>query len=403
MKIPTLRKIIYTTLALTVLTGCGQKPVPSFSEADSLRSPLEVWIFADLHYLASSLHDDGSAFQQLMEQGDGKLSEYSEQIADELIRLALERHPDAVIIPGDLTFNGELISLQELCGKLKNLTSAGIPVLVLPGNHDLYYPYARSYFGANPRKTSSITPEQFRSICGEFGWDQALATDRDSYSYVYELTDDVELMFLDANTIDAPGRIPESTLSWAKKQLRWAKEDGKQVITVTHQSILPQNRFMTSGFLMDNSEQVSKLLRKTGVALNLSGHIHIQHTAEENGLTDIATGCACVAPLRYGILRIGTSSTDFEYTPCRLEILQSEAEERFDTCMSNQITSSLKDLEVPSEHSMIMLQFMLDLNRSYFAGKPIDAETWRNTDGYQLWKKYAPETSWYYYIESILS
>ena len=365
----------------------------------------EIWVWADIHYLASSLHDDGTVFRQLVEQGDGKVPEYSEAIADEFIRLCLERHPDAVVIPGDLTYNGERISLQELSEKLKTLQDSGIPVLVIPGNHDLMYPYARSYFGSNARKTPAISPEDFRKDCGAFGWEQAVARDSDSFSYVYALTDDVELMFLDANTPAAPGSVPDSTLAWAKKQLAWAKEDGKTVITVTHQSLLAQNKFMTKGFIISNHSNVESLLRKYGVTLNLSAHIHIQHTVTEDGLTDIATGCASVAPLRYGILNIGTDRSQWEYIPGHLEILQQEATDRFTTCMTRQIADTLTGRDIPEEDFDYMVEFMMDLNRAYFAGEITDSDVdaVRQTEGYLKWKTYGRDTSWYQYIESILS
>jgi Icc-related predicted phosphoesterase len=340
-----------------------------------------------------------------VEQGDGKVPEYSETIADEFIRLCLERHPDAVVIPGDLTYNGERISLQELSEKLKTLQDSGIPVLVIPGNHDLMYPYARSYFGSNARKTPAISPEDFRKDCGAFGWEQAVARDSDSFSYVYALTDDVELMFLDANTPAAPGSVPDSTLAWAKKQLAWAKEDSKTVITVTHQSLLAQNKFMTKGFIISNHSNVESLLRKYGVTLNLSAHIHIQHTVTEDGLTDIATGCASVAPLRYGILNIGTDRSQWEYIPGHLEILQQEATDRFTTCMTRQIADTLTGRDIPEEDFDYMVEFMMDLNRAYFAGEITDrdVDAVRQTEGYLKWKTYGRDTSWYQYIESILS
>ena len=42
----------------------------------------------------------------------------------------------ALILSGDLSFNGEKTSHEELAGKLFKLQEQGIPVLVLPGNHD---------------------------------------------------------------------------------------------------------------------------------------------------------------------------------------------------------------------------------------------------------------------------
>ena len=96
-----LKKIITTACVLSVLGGCSR--ISTMESGAGPKEPLEIWVWADIHYLASSLHDDGTVFRQLVEQGDGKVPEYSEAIADEFIRLCLERHPDAVVIPGDLT------------------------------------------------------------------------------------------------------------------------------------------------------------------------------------------------------------------------------------------------------------------------------------------------------------
>lgn len=403
MRADMIRKIAYTMCALSVLSACaGREPIAE-SSLPSAGTPLQLWICADLHYLSPSLHDEGTVFRQLVEQGDGKIPEYSEQIVDEFIRLALLERPDAIIIPGDLTYNGEYVSLQELCDKLKVLQDSGIPVLVIPGNHDLNYSYARTYFGSNARTTQNISEKEFRALCADFGWNQASAQDRSSYSYVYPLTEDVELLFLDANTPEAPGEITSSTWNWAKKQLNWANEDGKTVITITHQSILPQNKFMTAGFLINNSDDVKQLLRDHGVFLNLSGHIHIQHTAEEDGLTDIATGCICVSPLRYGVLDLPENRMDYEYIQNHLDILQSEAEERFKTCMTGQILSSLEDIDLTEEEKDSMVQYMIRLNAQYYSGDALDVKECREQAGYLLWKEHGAQTFWYSYIESMLN
>ena len=45
------------------------------------------------------------------------------------------------------------------------------------------------------------------------------------------------------------GRVTDETLAWAKKQLEKAREEGIEVITATHQSVLPQNKRMVFGFI----------------------------------------------------------------------------------------------------------------------------------------------------------
>ena len=85
------------------------------------------------------------------------------------------------------------------------------------------------------------------------------------------------------------------------------------MITVTHQNVLAQNKLLSRGFLLDNHEELERLLKGHGVVLNVSGHVHIQHIAENGGLYDIATGSLTVAPNRYGVLTVGSDgSTSYE-------------------------------------------------------------------------------------------
>ena len=75
--------------------------------------------------------------------------------------------------------------------------------------------------------------------------------------------------------------LTDETLAWAKKQLEKAREEGIEVITATHQSVLPQNKRMVFGFIISNHEEVAEMLRENDVRLNLSGHIHMQHIASD--------------------------------------------------------------------------------------------------------------------------
>ena len=148
----------------------------------------------DLHYLSDTLHDDGAYFTEMMTNGDGKLSEYSEQILDALVTKAVETHPDAFLLSGDITFNGEKQSLLEVKRALEKIKDAGIPVLVIPGNHDIDYPYAFEYSGEEASPVANVSQSDFQETMKEFGYEDALARDDSSFSYVYPLSQDVWLL-----------------------------------------------------------------------------------------------------------------------------------------------------------------------------------------------------------------
>ena len=119
--------------------------------------PLSLIIATDLHYLAPELTDHGSFFEQFIEDGDGKSMKYSNELVDAFVNQVVEQKPDALILSGDLTFNGELLSHQALAKKLHRIRENDIPIFVIPGNHDLENPMALTFDGEKYHSTQNIT------------------------------------------------------------------------------------------------------------------------------------------------------------------------------------------------------------------------------------------------------
>ena len=103
----------------------GEEPETA-PEAEE-ESPPDLMLASDLHYLNPSLHDDGPAFWKMVEEDDGKPSQYSEEMTDALLAEAARKRPDALILSGDLTHNGERQNHLELAEKLRKLQEEGIP------------------------------------------------------------------------------------------------------------------------------------------------------------------------------------------------------------------------------------------------------------------------------------
>lgn len=126
---------------------------------EEVKGPPKIMIASDTHVLAKELMDGGTAFMKKMESDDGKTTAYSGEIVDALLSEALIERPDALILSGDLTFEGERLSHEELAGKLKTLQDAGVQVLVIPGNHDINNTRAAAYLdekdGGDQEDTSS--------------------------------------------------------------------------------------------------------------------------------------------------------------------------------------------------------------------------------------------------------
>ncbi len=389
-----LRKLSKAMAALSLSTavllgGCRAEK----EEDDALR----LMVGTDLHYISPELFDGGELFRMMIEGGDGKMTEYSEEAADALVEKALQIHPDALVLCGDLTFNGELKSLTDLKEKLLRITAEGIPVCVIPGNHDIAYPMARRYEGYMAYETENISSDQFREIMGCFGYDQAVSKDTASFSYLYRLDEKTYLLFLDTNTEEAPGSAATATLQWLDEALAVTK--GSYVISVTHQNLIPQSATMSQGFTVYNRDVVLKILRKHNVQLNFSGHSHIQHTAAEDGFTDICTGSMSVAPMRYAAVAI--KDGEVTYAKQELGVLKEESVKRFRSLTERSVAESLDADTIPADVLARMAAFAADINLAYFSGDMPAREEITAAEDWQLWEQYGSDTFWYFYFNTM--
>jgi len=69
----------------------------------------------------------------------------SEEVLKSLITDIKLEGVDLVIVPGDLTNNGEKVNHIKFAAYLKELEDAGIAVFVVPGNHDIENPGSKNY------------------------------------------------------------------------------------------------------------------------------------------------------------------------------------------------------------------------------------------------------------------
>lgn len=104
----------------------------------TLQAQLKVAVVSDIHVMVPELvEQDGAAFQDYVAH-DRKLLMESVALAEAAVDELLAGRPDAVLVTGDLTKDGERVSHEYVAGQLlARLRRAGIPVYVVPGNHDV--------------------------------------------------------------------------------------------------------------------------------------------------------------------------------------------------------------------------------------------------------------------------
>lgn len=378
-----------------ILAGCGNSASKN-PETTSAEKPVKVIVASDLHYLSPKLTDKGEAFTEAIENSDGKVMMYSEELADAFVDKVIEEKSDALILSGDLTFNGEMESHDDLIVKIAKIKEAGIPVLVIPGNHDIDNAYAALYQGDTVTRQTSITKLDFRKKYHDFGPEKALSQDKYSFSYMYALRSDLRILMLDTNS-DNDNIASEGTLKWMRTQLEEARKAGARVVGVSHQNTHIHNQVFWQGFVINNYEDVEALYEEFGVLCNLSGHMHMQHIVRD-GVPEVATSALCLSPDQYG--EITYDGETLQYENVKLSVsewaekngsddpnlldFEDYARNFFQSTTIARNLKALSDLDLSEEEKEQMAESFMELNCAYFAGDPVDTES--NREGISLWE-----------------
>lgn len=269
-----------------------------------------LMIATDLHYISPALTDHGAFFTSMIASGDGKMVMYCEEITDAFIQEVISAKPAGLILSGDLTFNGAKKSHEDLAQKLRRIDSAGVPVYVLPGNHDLYCYAAARFEGDSYTRVESITSDEFAAIYHDLGFDEALSRDPYSLSYIAEPVPGVRLLMLDTNTKNMECAVAQNTFAWLESVLADAKANGASVIAVSHQNLYAHSELLYRGYVLSNADLLRAIYERHGVAVNLSGHLHMQHTIT-GSVPEIATSSLAVSPCQYGIIDIADGQAQY--------------------------------------------------------------------------------------------
>ena len=360
---------------------------------------LELVTATDLHYLAPSLTDKGEFYTQMLAAADGKVTYYCEELVDAFLAEVTAQKPDALILTGDLSFNGAVESHQALAEKLAAVETAGVPVYVLPGNHDVYNHYAARFQGDGYELVEPATAQIFAEVYGPFGFDEAIARDGDSISYVAQLDEETRLLMLDTNTLEKPCGLSKDTLAWVEQQLAAAQAAGQRVIAAGHQNLYRHTVF-NFGYVISQGETLAALLREAGAEVFLSGHLHTQHIMTVDGLTEIISSSLAVTPCQYGLLRLERGVYRYEAQPvdvaawARSQGLADEtllnfadyARDYFDQCTVNKIGQQTDFAGFSQAQKEAMLDYACLVNRAYFSGDLREAAN-ADPDGSlrQLW------------------
>lgn len=354
-----------------------------------------VMVVSDLHYLARELYEGSELFLRALRAGDGKFTQYGDELLDALEKTVLRETPDALIVSGDLTFNGEKASHQALAERFTRLRQMGVPVWVIPGNHDINTGAARGYTDGGWYGTEGVTEADFASIYQDF---MLPGTEGAHFSYAVPLSDSLWAAMTDVAFYQGQaqtfGLFSAGHRAWLQSVLEQARQAGAEVITVTHHSLIAHTDFLRNSYQMMGYETMLELARQYGVRLNLSGHLHIQHVAQEADVADAALGAFCLWPHRYAMVTLrDDGSVQYEARSLSAadlpEGMLTESHAWFYDITEEKTRSALAGASLSEDALAAMADFAARFNLAYFSGTYSSTDpTWRDDPAYALWQEY---------------
>ena len=322
--------ILLTALACQVLLSCQKEfKVDPFSNGGGHdnKSP-KIAIISDIHYMSPSLlvnnGANGAAFLNYLDQ-DPKLVQYSDPIFRTVLEDIKREQPDMVLVPGDITKDGEKICHQAMAGFFQQLRRMGIQVFVVPGNHDINNAKAKRFDGDNAYPVDMTSKEQFADIYADFGYNKAISRDPNSLSYVAQPQQGLRIIAIDASRYEeygpsgdiAAGRIKPSTLAWILTQLADAKQKHISVFAMMHHNLVEHyagQSQLDPGYVIDDWQNIANTLMDAGLKIIFTGHYHANditpYKHNDKTLYDIETGSLVTAPIPYRFVSLQNDHLD---------------------------------------------------------------------------------------------
>lgn len=319
-------KVISILLSLAILIAC----IPMSVSANT--ASIRFGVVTDIHYYPDSLKGDrGEAWQTFLKNKHKEYDENNSLLSnalDGVMRNAAEGGATYLLVPGDLTKDGELEGHKALAEKFRAFEKeTGIPVFVIPGNHDVNNSKACTFENGVQEPAEPTSPEQFREIYAEFGYDEAdsVFVPKEgnkggmlSYALTlgeYRLIAIDSCMYSEDNGAEGnehmtDGRIGEDLLEWVLAECKKADEQGLTIVGMQHHNLVPHMEIEEAtfwAFVTQDWEKIADAYADAGMHYLFTGHLHTNDVASyvsDNGETiyDILTPTLTGFPNNYRIV-----------------------------------------------------------------------------------------------------
>lgn len=302
---------------------------------------ISLSILSDIHILARSLMANNKEFNMAIKY-DRKFLVEGEGLLKKALELASLNDSKYIIIPGDLTKDGEKKSHLEVREILKSWTyeNPQRKIFLIPGNHDINNKQAFDY--KNLKKTDGIEPREFFEIYDFLYKDRVLEFYKNSnifrshldfinkkfnrdfkYSYYcqgygsylaridnnLENKNSLTLLFIDTSIYSCDyeqnhkdgktnvvGALDKNIMKWAIEKIDEAKARKDMIFVISHHALIPNfrdQRLVLGPFIIknwnekyiDDDPRINdklpiEVLADMGVKFLFTGHLHENGTAK---------------------------------------------------------------------------------------------------------------------------
>ncbi len=185
---------------------------------------------------------------------------HSEALFDRVVEHAREAAVDRVVITGDLS---NLALEQEFEHIVAKLDAIGIPVTVIPGNHDAY-------------TRGSVRQRRFEQMFARFMDGERMGEDPDHFYPFVQRFGDVALIGVSTAHASLPlyavGTVGERQLSRLDQMLQGLEREGLTRVVLIHHPVMP--KVAKPRHELVDLEPFGEVVARRGAELILHGHEH---------------------------------------------------------------------------------------------------------------------------------
>lgn len=282
-------------------------------------TPFKFYLVTDTHYFEPSLGAEGKAYEEYMMREQYFMAESSRIVKTVFDKIAQDKEIDTLIIPGDLSKNGEIESHKSFIKELNALKAAGKRIFVITAGHD-YNEKSRAFINDEQIEVEGTPFAQLYNLYYDFGYSEALAVDMQTLSYVAEVAPGVRMLAINCDGDGNPkGEIDDRLIQWFQVQINEAKNAGCAMFAINHYPVIPSVPVfdLVGDAKVKEWRKVASFLADNGVNLILTGHMHIQSinefTSEKgNRLVDVCTAGLVGSPAKYRKITLTDSEAAVE-------------------------------------------------------------------------------------------